>query len=159
MKNLISKFILPTLFGALAITIIGSSCSISPAVDERDKTAPVIEVLSPNEGAIFYTKTSLGGASPLSLILEAKATDEFKIIRATATVYDSDNKQYGDTYEELSATQNIPVEVYTSLAVDLVGDYKIVFEFEDINGNIGTETRNVTSYEAFDDEGEEAAKK
>lgn len=111
-----------------------------PALEEN---APVISVLRPNEGAVFYTE---GGVdSPDYIIIEATATDDSRIEKGSVSIFNSSGVLV-DYYEETSATQNGQSinSIYTSFRTFDAGDYVLEFEFKDVAGNSSFKVRNVT---------------
>lgn len=147
MKNL--KFILLLFLGSSLF--IKCNCSKDDDLEEgTDMSSPVITVVSPNQNAIFYTEN--GVDSPDYVVINATATDEYKIIAGRVRVLNSLNQEV-HYYQELSSQQNgISIEeVYTSFTTIQEGNYTIIFEFEDSSGNIATKTRNITcQYSATD---------
>lgn len=113
---------------------------------EGDEVAPDISVLFPNEGASFYEDGSI--------VFQANAFDESKIIRGSATILNSSNGIEEDSYQETSTSQNgvSITTIYSSFDDLSPGNYSIVFEFEDANGNVSDPIiRNVVCLPSDDD--------
>ncbi|MEC3907497.1 hypothetical protein VOI54_10740 [Tamlana sp. 2201CG12-4] len=138
---------------ALLVMIFSSlfvQCTCSDELED-DNEAPVIEVLSPNDNAIFYTEDSTEVIT--YIIANATATDNNKIASGSVTITNVN----GDIVHSHSEST---FEVYTSFSTLEPGTYTVTFEFTDPNGNTSSVFRNIVCQESIDDgEGEEQAKK
>lgn len=138
----------------ICFSLFSFKCSDDgPVMIEGDEDAPAITIVNPDEGDVFYTD---GGVdTPDYVILEATASDESTITIGSATVYNNNDEQVY-YYDETSVTQNNSsiTTIYSSFRTLTPGNYSIVFEFEDANGNSSTITRNVVCLfsETTDDE-------
>lgn len=146
MKN--SKFY-SALFLMCCLSLFSVDCDDNDGFIEGEEdqileqVEPVITVLNPSEGAVFYTEGGLD--SPDYVIIEATATDESRIEKGSVTIFNSSGAQVG-YYEETSATQNGQSinTIYTSFRTFEPGDYVLEYEFKDVAGNSSFEFRNVT---------------
>lgn len=137
--------------------IIASVCLFSfkceDTIDPSDQTAPQITILTPSEGATFYTE---GGVdTPIDLVMNAIASDSSNIKMGYIRVYDSYGAEKHD-HDEFAALQGVAslTEVYSSFSTTVPGEYTIEFGFEDVNNNLATATRNVICVFSEESEGE-----
>lgn len=136
--------VLKTSIVMLALSLLSVKCDDdTPVMVEGDVDAPVLSIVNPDEGDLFYTENGMD--TPDYVIIEANASDASTIIRGSATVYNSANEEVY-YYEETSATQNGTsiTTIYTSFRTSDPGEYDIVFEFEDANGNSNSLVVKVT---------------
>ncbi|MEY8848273.1 hypothetical protein AB9K26_05635 [Psychroserpens sp. XS_ASV72] len=133
------------LFLVLCLSLFSFDCSNDDGPDriEGDEDAPIISVVNPDEGDVFYTDG--GVETPDYIIIEANASDTSTITIGSATVYNSTN-DIVYYYDETSQTQNNTsiTTIYTSFRTLHPGNYVVVIEFIDANGNSSSVIRNVT---------------
>ncbi|NRB61131.1 MAG: Ig-like domain-containing protein [Winogradskyella sp.] len=130
------------LFFVVSLSLFSFKCD--NGMVEGDEDGPEVEVVSPNEGATFF--------SDGSVVISANATDDSAITIGTATLKDS-NGSVIQTHQETSAGQfgTSLTTIYGSFSGVAPGNYSIVFQFEDANGNESTpKIRNVVCLPADD---------
>ncbi len=118
---------------ALIISSVFVKCKCSDEL-EGDEEPPVIQILSPNEGLLFYTKGS--SESPTKIIANAKATDNNKVARGSVIITGPDGKVAHVHIEKRP-------EVYTSFSTAEPGNFTVTFQFFDPNGNSSQVSRTV----------------
>lgn len=144
MKNLKTLYFIlfATFLSFSSCTLLGIDDNDEEPPESREDNPPVISIVSPNEGATFYTEG--GTDTPEVIVCNANATDESTIEKGSITIYNSGGEVV-HYYEELAKTSPIAVNgAYTSFKTLQEGDYIVEFKFEDTYGNIEIENRNVT---------------
>ncbi|MFD2726689.1 hypothetical protein [Hyunsoonleella rubra] len=126
-----------------------NSCSLTGTEDNSEnpenleEEAPVISIVSPNEGLVFYTE---GGAdTPDRVVCNASVSDASTVKKGSITIYNT-GKEVVYYYEELASlltSKNVD-GAYSTFKTLQDGTYEIEFRFEDVHGNVAIEKRNVT---------------
>ncbi|MGC6429420.1 MAG: immunoglobulin-like domain-containing protein [Jejuia sp.] len=109
-------------------------CNCSTDEIENDDEDPVIEIISPNNNAIFYPEGS--NITPSTIIANARATDNNKIKNGLVTITNADG-------EVVHIHNESTFEVYTSFSTSEPGTYTVTFTFSDPNGNNTSVSRTV----------------
>lgn len=123
-----------SLFGVLFL-----SCKAEPL--EGDEEAPVINIISPDINAAFFTSSS--SLSPNTAQIIVRATDNNAVTFGIMTIEDP-NGDLADADIETSLSENDTVmELTASFTTDTPGAYTLNFLFRDANNNDASISRNI----------------
>lgn len=135
----------------LAITnILFVGCKAEPL--EGDEEAPVIEIITPIDNAIFHPEnTSL---SPNSIEIHAKATDNNAVVFGIFTITDANGDLVDADVESNFSENNRVLDLTGNFATTTPGVYTINFLFRDANNNNASISKTVIC-SLGEEEGEE----
>ena len=136
MKNLKTFcFILfATIFFFSSCTLLGLDDNDEEPPESREDNPPIISIVSPNEGATFYTEG--GSDTPDVIVCNAGVSDESTIEKGSVTIYNSGGEVV-KYYEELAKISPIAVNgVYASFKTVQDGDYVVEFKYPVGHGKV-----------------------
>ncbi|WP_136479902.1 Ig-like domain-containing protein [Cognatitamlana onchidii] len=143
--------ILKCLFVFTISSMLFVACKAEPL--EGDEEAPLIEIIKPNDNAIFYTSDS--GFSPSSIEIHARATDNNAVVFGIFTITDADGNLVDADVESSFSENNTVLDLTANFSIDTPGSYTINFLFRDANDNNASTTRTIQCVVGESEEEEE----
>ncbi|MEX0312630.1 MAG: hypothetical protein AB3N18_00510 [Allomuricauda sp.] len=113
------------------ISLLLFGCKAEPL--EGDEDAPIIEILSPADNAVFYASGSQ--STPNFLQIRARATDNNAVVFGILTIEDANGDLVDADVESSFSENNTVMELTTNFSADTPGTYKLNFLFRDANDN------------------------
>jgi len=140
---LINKFspmkILKCILILVVTSIVFLNCKAEPL--EGDEEAPIIEIISPNDNSIFYTKDDF--STPNSIQIHARATDNNAVVFGILTITDANGDLVDADVESNFSEDDTTLDLTAEFSTNTPGIYTLNFLFRDANDNNASTTRTI----------------